>query len=97
MSQLRRSDKSFSEANSTTYSVPVRRHQRPLVNGANVRLLTINLFCRPAFITNAGTNDLKFERLRQFCDLYLDQFDVICFQELFSWLGSWKEQMVHEA
>ena len=62
-----------------------------------VKFLTVNLFLRPSFVTNSGTNDLKFERLRQFCDLYLAKFDVICFQELFSWLVPWKEMMVHEA
>lgn len=53
----------FSDVFSTTYSSP-SKCEPSRTGPTRVRLLTINLFLRPAFVTNSDTNDLKFERLR---------------------------------
>ena len=43
----------------------------------SIRILTINLFCRPVVNTN-GT-DHKEGRLKAFADHYLKQYDIVCF------------------
>jgi len=58
-----------------------------------VRVLTVNMFLRPPLITTNG-DDFKEERLHAFAAQHLHKFDVICFQELFSFLSPWKERMV---
>ena len=61
-----------------------------------LRLLTYNLFLRPLGIID-GETDYKDERLQKFIENYLDKYDVICFQEVFSWNVAWKEKIIHEA
>ena len=62
-------------------------------SGQQVRILTLNMFLRPGPINTNG-NDYKEERLLAFAEAYLDKFDIICFQELFSWISSWTGRMV---
>eukprot|EP00761_Pharyngomonas_kirbyi_P003099 gb/GECH01003103.1/.p1 GENE.gb/GECH01003103.1/~~gb/GECH01003103.1/.p1 ORF type:complete len:321 (+),score=48.37 gb/GECH01003103.1/:1-963(+) len=50
---------------------------------SELRVLTLNFFVRPPFITNNG-NDYKTERLKHFVKHFADKFDLMCFQELFS-------------
>jgi sphingomyelin phosphodiesterase len=72
-----------------------------LVNQVNipgrrsVRILTINIFMRPVINTNGS--DHKEGRLTAFCDRYLKEYDIICFQELFDWLSTRKQRMIREA
>ena len=61
--------------------------------GGEIRLLTINMFMRPPGVTTNG-DDYKIERLHAFAENHMENFDVICFQELFSLLAFWKERMV---
>ena len=51
------------------------------------------MFLRPPGI-NIDGNDYKEERMRYFAEHYLDQFDVICMQEVFSLLRDWKGEMI---
>lgn len=53
------------------------------------------MFMRPVVNTN-GT-DHKEGRLRAFCDRYLQEYDIICFQELFDWFSTRKQRMILEA
>lgn len=46
-----------------------------------IKLLTYNLFLRPPPI-KTNDDDFKNERLNDFLEI-MDQFDVICFQEMF--------------
>ena len=65
--------------------------------GSNkLRLLTLNFFLRP-FGIQSGGRDHKDERLEKFIDQYLADFDIICFQEVFSWNCPWKEKIIHAA
>ena len=52
-----------------------------------LRLLTLNLFMRPWGIADDTNDDFKEDRLRGFCETYLDDYDVMCFQECFSTLN----------
>ena len=75
----------------------VQNQELVMPGGSNkLRLLTLNLFLRPLFITSEG-KDHKDERLQKFIDHYLANFDVICFQEVFSWNCPWKEKIIHAA
>eukprot|EP00033_Pygsuia_biforma_P004631 GCRY01005074.1.p1 GENE.GCRY01005074.1~~GCRY01005074.1.p1 ORF type:complete len:679 (+),score=107.74 GCRY01005074.1:230-2266(+) len=53
-----------------------------------IRLLCYNIFIRPPFIKN-NEDDYKSERLNQFLQR-IDEFDVICLQEMFS-AFSWRK------
>ena len=61
----------------------------------SVRILTINIFMRPVINTNGS--DHKEGRLTAFCERYLKEYDIICFQELFDWLSTRKQRMIREA
>ena len=52
-----------------------------------LRVLSLNLFCRPWGISDDKNDDFKEERLRGFCDQYLDSFDLLCLQESFNTLN----------
>lgn len=60
----------------------------------SIRLLTYNFFCRPPPI-NTNISDYKDSRLRDFTE-QLPNFDIICFQELFTTLNDRKHKMIHE-
>ena len=42
-------------------------------------------------------NDYKEARLKALSDRYLEQYDIICFQELFDWYNTRKPRMVLQA
>ena len=59
-----------------------------------IRLLTYNFFCRPPPV-NSNNGDFKDERLNDFYE-QLYNFDIICFQELFTTLNNRKHKMIEE-
>ena len=61
----------------------------------SVRLLTYNFFCRPPPVNTNG-NDYKDSRLQDFLE-QLHNFDIICFQELFTTFNDRKHRMIREA
>ena len=61
----------------------------------SVRLLTYNFFCRPPPV-NTNKDDYKDSRLQDFIE-QLHNFDIICFQELFTTLNDRKHRMIREA
>ena len=61
----------------------------------SVRLLSYNFFLRPPPVNNNGS-DYKNERLKDFIE-FLPEFDIICFQEIFTTLTDRKHQMIREA
>ena len=62
----------------------------------SISLLTYNFFCRPPLINNNGEDDYKDSRLEDFLE-QLPNFDIICFQELFTTLNNRKHRMIREA
>jgi len=61
-----------------------------------LKILTYNIFIRPPLITTNGT-DYKDARLRDFMSNYMQDYDIICFQELFSSFSSRRDWLVNEA
>lgn len=61
----------------------------------SIRLLTYNFFCRPPPV-NTNKDDYKDARLKDFLE-QLPNFDIICFQELFTTLNDRKHRMIREA
>ena len=59
-----------------------------------IRLLTYNFFCRPPPV-NTNSDDYKDSRSKDFAEK-LPNFDIICFQELFTTLNDRKHKMIHE-
>ena len=66
-----------------------------LLTRNSIRLLSYNFFLRPPPINNNGS-DFKNERLKDFFE-FLREFDIICFQEIFTTLTDRKHQMIREA
>ncbi|CAI2370288.1 unnamed protein product [Moneuplotes crassus] len=60
-----------------------------------VRILTLNLFMRPPGVKN-NDDDFKEERFEEYLKL-LDNYDIICNQELFTGLNSRKERFISHA
>ena len=60
----------------------------------SIRLLTYNFFCRPPPV-HSNQGDFKDARLNDFID-QLSNFDIICFQELFTTLNDRKHKMIRE-
>eukprot|EP00762_Andalucia_godoyi_P007132 ANDGO_01870.mRNA.1 Sphingomyelinase DDB_G0288017 len=57
-----------------------------------VSVLSYNMFLRPPAVRSNGCSDHKADRLREFfSDARLGRYDVLCFQELFSFLTSRRE------
>jgi hypothetical protein len=56
-----------------------------------VRLLTQNMFLRPLIKTNFS--DYKYERLEDF-EMIMDDFDIVCCQEVFNGLNSFKATLI---
>ena len=57
----------------------------------NVKVLTLNMFLRPVVKTNFS--DYKYERLEEFASV-LDDYDIICNQEVFNGLNSFKPTLI---
>ena len=66
-----------------------------LLTRNSICLLSYNFFLRPPPINNNGS-DYKNERLKDFF-VFLREFDIICFQEIFTTLTDRKHQMIREA
>ena len=66
----------------------------PLLDRSSVRLLSYNFFARPPPVNTNGT-DYKDERLKDFIE-YLPDFDIICFQEMFTTFNDRKHRMIRE-
>lgn len=66
------------------------------ISGTNqthkVRVLTFNMFMRPPLIKN-NKDDFKNERLAEFYNV-IDQFDILCLQEIFSLGNSRQRQLI---
>jgi hypothetical protein len=60
-----------------------------------VRILTYNIFLRPPPVKN-NDDDYKNERLQDFCKI-INDFDIICLQEMFSTYNSRKHELISEA
>ena len=67
----------------------------PLLLRSSVHLLSYNFFSRPPPVNTNGT-DYKDARLKDFLE-YLHDFDIICFQEVFTTLNDRKHRMIREA
>jgi sphingomyelin phosphodiesterase len=59
-----------------------------------IRILTYNFFCRPPPI-KTNESDYKDARIADFIEK-IDNFDIICFQELFTTLNDRKHKMIRE-
>ena len=66
----------------------------PLLLPNSVHLLTYNFFSRPPPIHTNGT-DYKDARLKDFLE-FMPDFDIICFQEVFTTLNDRKHKMIRE-
>lgn len=65
-----------------------------IISRNSIRLLTYNFFCRPPPV-NSNNGDYKDSRLNDFLE-QLQNFDIICFQELFTTLNDRKHKMIRE-
>jgi len=61
----------------------------------SIRLLTYNIFLRPPPIKN-NEDDYKNERLEDFCKV-INDFDIICLQEMFGTYNSRKHELIRSA
>ena len=64
-----------------------------------IRLLSFNIFMRPPApkFTHNVSNDFKDRRLEAFIQTYLDNYDVICLQEMFGAFSSRREKLMQAA
>ena len=79
-----------------TFSKPLNQNSaQPELIRDTIKILTYNFFSRPPPVNTNGT-DYKDERLNDFIE-FLPEFDIICFQEIFTTLTDRKHQMIREA
>ena len=62
----------------------------------SIRILSYNMFIRPPGITTHG-NDYKNERLRYFFENIINDYDVICLQEIFGTFSNRRQMLITEA
>ena len=74
---------------------PKNNSNEDLLHRNTVRVLSYNFFLRPPPINNNGS-DYKNERLQDFLE-FLPNFDILCFQEIFTTLTDRKHLMIREA
>ncbi|KAL7719421.1 sphingomyelin phosphodiesterase [Entamoeba marina] len=67
-----------------------------LLNNQTLNLLTYNLYIRPPFITARG-NDYKKDRLKDFLNNKIEDYDVICLQEVFGSFSSKRKEFIKKA
>jgi len=65
-------------------------------NQKNLRILTYNFFMRPPGIHDNGS-DYKGERLKSFLNNELNNWDIICFQEMFGSYSKRKNTLLNKA
>ena len=70
----------------------IQQNSEKVILRNSIRLLTYNFFCRPPPI-NSNDGDYKDARLNDFLE-QLQNFDIICFQELFTTLNDRKHKMI---
>ncbi|KAI9297363.1 hypothetical protein K502DRAFT_323342 [Neoconidiobolus thromboides FSU 785] len=58
-----------------------------------INILTYNFFIRPPGINNNG-NDYKDKRIDMFCHSALSFYDIVCFQEMFSFGSSRRQKVI---
>lgn len=61
----------------------------------DVKLLTYNIFLRPPLIRN-NADDFKNERLTEFIRSHLQNYDIVCLQEMFN-LANYRQQILLKA
>ena len=61
----------------------------------SIKILSYNFFARPPPINTNGNDDYKNERLNDFIEL-LPDFDILCFQEMFTTFNDRKHKMIRE-
>ena len=72
----------------------IQNNSEKVIQRKAIRLLTYNFFCRPPPV-NSNNGDYKDARLNDFLE-QLQNFDIICFQELFTTLNNRKHKMIKE-
>ena len=72
----------------------IQNNSEKVIQRKAIRLLTYNFFCRPPPV-NSNNGDYKDARLNDFLE-HLQNFDIICFQELFTTLNNRKHKMIKE-
>ena len=72
----------------------IQNNTEKVILRETIRLLTYNFFCRPPPV-NSNNGDYKDARLNDFLE-QLQNFDIICFQELFTTLNNRKHKMIRE-
>ena len=78
-----------------TFSKPLNQNSaQPELIRDTIKILTYNLFSRPPPVNTNGT-DYKDERLNDFIE-FLPEFDIICFQEMFTTFNDRKHRMIRE-
>ena len=60
-----------------------------------IKLLTYNMFLRP--LVNTNESDYKYERLDVFTKHYIEEFDIVCLQEVFEGFNSFKATLISKA
>jgi len=94
----------ISNATETKIEIPLSTQSHPLnpLPGApsmtprkHINLLALNIFLRPPLIKN-NESDHKDARLNEFIKL-LPEFDIICLEEMFSFLNPRKHKLIREA
>ena len=76
-------------------NLPKNNSNEDLLHRNTVRVLSYNFFLRPPPINNNGS-DYKNERLQDFLE-FLPNFDILCFQEIFTTLTDRKHLILREA
>ena len=78
-----------------TFSKPLNQNSaQPELIRDTIKILTYNFFSRPPPVNTNGT-DYKDERLNDFIE-FLPEFDIICFQEMFTTFNDRKHRMIRE-
>ena len=78
-----------------TFSKPLNQNSaQPELIRDTIKILTYNFFSRPPPVNTNGT-DYKDERLNDFIE-FLPEFDIICFQEMFTIFNDRKHRMIRE-
>ena len=61
-----------------------------------IRLLSLNLFLRPPLVKN-NTSDYKDARTEYFSSHFMDNYDILCLQEIFATMNSRRSKLIQSA
>lgn len=80
------------------YADDLKQHLNPIAVNCvkSLRILTLNLFLRPPLVKN-NESDHKEARTAYFCNHFLDDYDIVCLQEVFSTFNSRRSQIIAAA